>query len=1078
MSLTRVAIYRPVAIVMLFLALAAMGIVAYTRLPVSRLPNISFPTVRVSIGYPGAAPEDVEALVTRPIEDAVVGVNGIDTIESTSIEGSSSVQVNFVEGTDVNQAAIDVSRKVDQARRLLPTDATDPAIFKADVNAFPVMNIAVYSDRLNLQDLYQVVTDQVQPLIQNVNGVAAVSIVGGLQRQVQVRVDPVKLQSLGVSVTQVQNSLANENVALPGGPIRTSSQLFNTRTQALAQAPSDLNQIVINAGAAGAGANAANSAAGTLSTNTSNPVIATANGQPVRLSDVAEIIDTHAFQSNYQRFNGRDAVGLILTQQTGVNSIRISDDVRKTLHQLQESMGQSSGIQFQVVNDQAVFTRAAVDDVQRNLYIAVFLTATVLLLFLHTLRNTLMVLVAIPVSLVSTFFVMYVFGFNLDVMSLMALALLIGILVDDSIVVLENINRHLALGELPWEAALNGRSEIGLAAIAITFTDVVVYLPVAFMSGNIGQLFREFGLTIVAATLFSLLVSFTLTPMLASRLLKGESLEHITGNDPWSRFTRAWERGFDRLRTAYGHALAWSLSHRWLPVLVGFAMLGLVISFIPLHIVGTEFIPQEDDNQYTINIQMPVGTPVEATGRAMTDLETKVGAIPGVQTLFTSVGRGGFGSAQEQNGAIAVGLDDKSQRAALTDIINQTRRIGAGIPDMQLRTQVPSPLVGGGGSPVDLFITGSDFSVLNDLTNQVLAIVSGTPGAVEVRNTTLVPAPEYRAVIDRQKAADLGVTAQTVANTLRAAVQGIVASELRPEGQDQIDILLQLKGAETLSASQIGAIPILTSRGTIVRLDQVSTIVPSSSPGQIARFNRAREIEVQANVSGRAVGDVLRDVRAQTDQINLPIGYGIHITGQGSQLDVAFGALLAALSLSIVLMYMLMSALYESFIYPLAILFCLPVALVGAFLALLLVGSTINIFSLIGMIMLVGLVAKNAILLVDFTNTLRQRGLNRRDALLQAGPVRLRPILMTTMTMIFAMTPLALKIGSGAETRSPMAVVVLGGIITSTLLTLVMVPCAYTYLDDLQNLLLRRRAPVPAVRAELAAQPTVAGGEE
>jgi hydrophobic/amphiphilic exporter-1 (mainly G- bacteria), HAE1 family len=779
MGLTRVAIYRPVAITMLFLALAAMGLVAYTRLPVERLPNISFPVVRVTIAYPGAAPEDVESLVTKPIEDAVVGVNGIDIIESTSIEGNSSVQINFVEGTDVNQAAIDVSRKVDQARRNLPTDAGDPSINKADINAFPIMNIAVYSDQLGLQDLYQITTDQIQPLVQSVNGVADVNVVGGLQRQIQVRVDPIKLQTYGLSLQQVQNALANENIATPGGPVRTPTQLFNTRTQALAQTPADLSNIVVTSSGGG---NTGGTVA-TVTTNTSNPVVGSANGQPVKLGDIAQVIDTHAFQSSYQRFNGHDAVGLIITQQTGVNSIQVSDGVRKAVADLQESMGQSNGIKFQIVNDQAIFTRAAVDDVQRNLYLAVFLTATVLLLFLHTLRNTLMVLVAIPVSLVSTFFVMFVAGFNLDVMSLMALALLIGILVDDSIVVLENINRHLALGELPWEAALNGRSEIGLAAIAITFTDVVVYTPIAFMQGNIGQLFKEFGLTIVAATLFSLLVSFTLTPMLASRLLKGESLEHISGTNPWARFTRAWERGFERLRAGYRRLLGWSLDHRWLPVLVGFAMLGLVISFIPLHVVGTEFIPQEDDNLYNINIQMPVGTPVEATGRAMADLEAQVGAIPGVQTLFTSVGRGGFGGQQEQNGAIAVGLADKSQRAPLSAIISQTRRIGFTIPDMQLRTQVPSPLIGGGGSPIDVVITGQDFNVLNDLTNQVLAIVNNTPGAVEVRNTTLIPAPEYRAVIDRQKAGDLGVTAQTIANTLRAGVQGNTASEFRVEGQ-------------------------------------------------------------------------------------------------------------------------------------------------------------------------------------------------------------------------------------------------------------------------------------------------------
>ena len=1072
MGLTRVAIYRPVAIVMLFAALAAMGVVAYTHLPIDRLPRISFPFVRISVSYPGAAPEDVESLVTKVIEDAVVGVNGINNITSTSVEGNSNVGISFVEGTDVNQAAIDVARKVDQARRLLPTDASDPSIFKADVNAFPVMNIAVSSERLGLQDLYQVVTEEIQPLLQSVNGVADVNVVGGLKRQIQVRVDPVKLQSYGLSLTQVQNALAQQNVALPGGPIRTGKQVFNTRTQALAQKPDDLRSMVVNTQNVGGAAPAANAQVGTA-----------ANGAPVFLSDVADVIDGNAFQSSYQRFNGRDAVGLVITQQTGVNSIQVSDDIRRTLDQIQASMGARNGIEFQVVNDQAIFTRAAVEDVQRNLYLAVFLTATVLLLFLHTVRNTLMVLVAIPTSLVSTFFVMYLLGFNLDVMSLMALALLIGILVDDSIVVLENINRHLGMGEPPWEAAMNGRSEIGLAAIAITFTDVVVYAPVAFMSGNIGQLFKEFGLTIVAATLFSLLVSFTLTPMLASRLLKREALEHIEGNNPWARFTRAWERNFSRLAGAYRRLLGWTLDRRWLPVVVGFATLALVISFIPLRIVGQEFIPQEDDNLFSINVQMPVGTAVEETGRVMADVENRLRAMPEVDSLFTAVGRGGFAGQQEQNGQISVQLVDKSRRSAsLSDIIGQVRRIGATLPDVQLRTQVPSPLLGGPGAPVNVVMTGQDYGVLQQITDQVLEIVRNTPGAVEVRTSQLVPSPEYRAIVDRQKAGDQGVTAQTIANTLRAAVQGVVASELRAEGQDQVDILLQLKGAENLTPAQIGAIPLVTNRGTIVRLDQVAQIVPSTSPGQIQRFNRAREVEVQGSVSGRPLGEVLRDVRAQTDQIALPVGYGIRIAGQGSQLDTAFGALIQALALSVVLMYMLMAALYESFIYPLAVVFCLPVALVGAFLGLLLTGNTINIFSMIGMIMLVGLVAKNAILLVDYTNTLRNRGLARRDALLQAGPTRLRPILMTTMTMVFAMIPLALKIGSGAETRSPMAVVVLGGIITSTLLTLVLVPCAYTYLDDFQQLLLRRRGKAPAVeRTQVVAPPKVAsmaGGEQ
>ncbi|HLG72453.1 MAG TPA: efflux RND transporter permease subunit [Chloroflexota bacterium] len=1098
MGLTRVALLRPVAITMLFLALAAMGIVAYTRLPVERFPTISFPVVTVSIGYPGAPPEDVEALVTKPVENAVVGVNGIDTISSNSNQGQSRVTIRFVEGYDVNLASIDIERKINTVRRRLPTTVTDPSINKADITAFPVMNIGITSSKLSPQDLAQIVNDQIQPLIQSINGVADATALGEVTRQINVRVDTDKLRAYGISLTQVQNALVNQNLALPAGPIRTNLQVFNTRTSALAQQPSDLNNIPVNTpagngatgavlGITGSTTNPTSSASSLAVSGAGNIVNGSTNNQVVYIKDVADVLDTTAFRTSYLRLNtrgpdgkmapeGTAAVGMSITAQAGVNGIQMADDIRKTLNEIQSSaLGQSNGIVFAINSDQAIFTRAAVDDVQRNLYLAILLTAMVLMLFLHTFRNTLMVLVAIPTSLVSTFFIMFLLGFSLDTMSLMALALLIGILVDDSIVVLENINRHLALGEKPWDAALNGRSEIGLAAIAITMTDVVVYTPVAFMAGNIGQLFREFGLTIVAATLFSLLVSFTLTPMLASRLLKGESLEHISGNGLWARFTRAWEGGFHKMSEKYRGLLGHALNLRWLPVLVGFAMLGLVISFVPLHVVGTEFVPQEDDGLFSVGIQMPVGYPIEATDAATKQVEAALAKMPEVNSIYAQVG-GGNG---EQSSNIAVGLVDKSQRKrSVFDLVAEMRRIGATIPGMQLRTQVPSPLIGGGGAPVDLFIGGNDFGQLQAITNQVLQIVNSTPGTTEVRTSKIAPAPEFRAVVDRKKAADQGVTASTIANTVATAVQGLIVSEFQPEGQDQVDINLQLKGAETMTPDQLSAIPILTTKGTVVRLDQVANIVRTTSPSQIQRFNRQRDVEVQANVNGRAVGDVLREILQKTDQLQLPVGYTITVQGQGSQLDKAFAALTQALALSIVLMYMLMAALYESFIYPLAVIFCLPVALVGAFLGLIAVGDTINIFSMIGMIMLMGLVAKNAILLVDYTNTLRRRGMSRRDALIEAGPTRLRPILMTTMVLVFAMIPLALKLGDGAESRSPMAIVVLGGMITSTLLTLVMVPCVYTYLDDFQNFLMRRGRRVRAVAPQKTPPPVMAGASE
>ncbi|HEY3118482.1 MAG TPA: efflux RND transporter permease subunit, partial [Chloroflexota bacterium] len=566
---------RPVAITMLFLALAFMGVVAYTRLPVQRFPNTSFPTIRVTVSYPGASPEDVETLVTKVIEDAVVGIGGIDRITSDSNQGSSNVQLSFAEGADINVALAEVSRKVSAIRRKLPTGAGDPSIVKGDPSDFPIMNISISADNLDLPTLTDLVSQQIQPTLQSVDGVADVNLVGGANRQIQVRVDPVKLAAYGVSLSQVQTAIASQNVGLPGGQVRTTTEVLNTRTQALAQQPAELANIVINTPTGGGNA-------------------ATAV-QPVHLKEVADVLDTTTFQRSFQRLNGNTSVGLIITKQSGANEIKVAEAVRQAIRKIETSMGRS-GLHFEIVNDTSRFTTAALDDVQRDLYLAMLITGLVLLLFLHTLRNTGMVLVAIPTSLLTTFLIMFFLGFSLDIMSLMALALLIGILVDDSIVVLENINRHLGLGKSPWQAAIDGRSEIGLAAIAITATDVVVYTPVAFMAGNIGQLFREFGLAIVAATVLSLLVSFTLTPMLASRLLKEEALEHIKGRGPWAVITRAWEAGFARLRQAYWRLIGAALNVRWLPVLLGAGSVGLAIAFIPLHVLGTEFVPAEDDN--------------------------------------------------------------------------------------------------------------------------------------------------------------------------------------------------------------------------------------------------------------------------------------------------------------------------------------------------------------------------------------------------------------------------------------------------------------------------------------------------
>ncbi len=922
------------------------------------------------------------------------------------------------------------------------------------------MNVALTGQR-SQAELYDLATNVVQPKLLAILGVADVAVVGGLNQEVQVKLNYAQLEAYGITVQDVTNALARENAGSPAGILEAGRSNVTIRSYGDFQTIDQLK----------------------------NLIVATTPNGTVFLHDVADVSLGYKPVTRLQRFNGQPALGLIVTKQSDANALQVADRVRATLASLRRQGEIPPDVNLIVTNDTSRFTRAALDAVQNDLILAILLTAAVLLLFLHTWRNTLIVILAIPTSLVSTFLVMYALGFNLDTISLMALALMIGILVDDSIVVLENIHRHLHLGEEPITAALNGRSEIGLAAIAITLTDVVVYVPVAFMQGNLGKLFREYGLTIAAATLFSLFVSFTLTPMLASRWLSArrEGAPPPTGivggvARLWDRFTNAWEAGFDALRRRYGHILDWGLSHRPVVVLIGFLALGAAYAFIPTHLLSTEYSPQEDDSQFTVSIQLPPGTTLEATDAAVQQMEAGLRRIPEVRTIFTSVGvgGGGFGGSQTNEASIAVELVDKTQRArTVFQIISQVRQIGATIPDASVSASVQSPLQGGFGG-VQIRVFGSDLNELVQVANQVAAVARTVNGVAGVRNAGVAEVPELRVMLDRDKMARLGVSTSSVSSTLRTLVSGTVVTEFRPENQDQLDVTVIGADADRNSINNLLQVPIPVNGGGSVPLSQVATLVPMSAPSQINRTDRQRVIGLSAITTDRPVGDIVQDLNAALAKTALPPGYYVTLAGQAQQLNDAFNALVQALSLSVLLMYMLLVALYESWTQPLAVLFSLPVALVGAFAGLVISGNTLNVFSMIGMIMLLGLVAKNAILLVDYTNTLRQRGLPRRQALVEAGPVRLRPILMTTCTILFAMLPLVLKFEPGAESRAPMAAVVMGGVFSSMLLTLVFVPVMYTYLDDAGELLNRifgsgrRREKAPS--AAETGVPAIAGG--
>jgi len=1072
MWLTRLAVVRPLTVLMGLLGLVIMGGVSYTFLKIDRLPPISIPFVSVSMAYTGATAQDVELLITQPIENAVSGMSGVYSLTSTSSEGNANVNVQLIDGTDATQASLEVERRVNAIRSRLPADASDPRVNKADPSAQPIMGVALTG--ADPDQLFQVANDQFVPALTSVPGVAAINLSGGQQIEIQVKVDYSKLAAYGITLAQVTTAMTGANVDAPVGSINQGVSTLNVRSLGSFQTIDDLSNLVVSQ---------------------------TTSGGPILLRDLSTVQLGYKLRTQLLRLNGADAVGMQIVKQSDANALQVADDVRVALAKLQKLL--PAGAQVVITNDNSVFTRASLDAIQHDLLLSVLLVGGVMMLFLHAWRHTVIVLLAIPTSLVSTFLVMYMLGFSLNIMSLMALALMIGILVDDSIVVLENIHRHLHLGENPHQAALTGRGEIGMAAIAITMADVVVYTPLAFISGILGQLFRQYGLTVVAATLFSLLISFTLTPMLASRWLRLSEAQQAS-RSPGARFGRWWDDHFEALGRMVGRTVPYAIRGRWLIVLVSLAMVAGAVSLVPLGFIGSEYAPQEDDNMFSVNLNSPPGTSLDAIDAASKQMEAVLTAMPEVQYVFNQVsggGGGGFGRGGAR-ASLDVQVYPKSQRSrSVFEILDAARAAGKRIPGVQVSGNVPSPLGGGGGfggggtASVSVQLAGPDLPTLNQVGDQVIATMSTIPGIVDVQNSSNAGNPELQVKLDRGRMAQLNVSSQSVATALRTAVSGSVVTPFRPVGSTQLDVTLVASDADRFDINKLATLPVGTGAAagggtgtpstttsttpTIVTLGQIATLSYGTGPTQIQRVDRNRTMTLTGTAQGRPIGDVARDVTsAMNTQTSLPAGYSYQLRGGVQQLNNAFGTLGQAMVLSVILEYMLLVALYESWFYPITLILGVPLGIVGALLGLWATGNTLNIFSIIGLIMAVGLVVKTGILLVDFTNTLRKRGMGRTEALAEAASVRLRPILMTTATMIFGMLPLALKLEPGAESRAPMAVVVIGGLLSSTFLAIFVTPALYTLLDDLQSLIFRSPRSVVPVPSTRVASPLKAGSFE
>lgn len=1037
MKLTQFSLRNPLVVGLLAVALVCFGLYSFLSLGVGITPNVSFPLAVVSTTYAGADPVSVETQVTKPIEDAVATLQNVDTITSTSSQGQSTVSIQFTASADSKLVSVDVERVINSIRSKLPADADAPAITKVEISAFPVLTVALSGPQSPLA-LQQVATDTVQRAFEAVPGVQSVAVSGGATREIHVLLDMHKLQAYGLGINTVQQALQNEQVQIPAGLLPAQGKDVSVLLNALVQQPAQLGQIII-----------ANTSSG-----------------PIHLSDVATIEDSVKAEDVINRVNGVPAVAIVATKAVNANTIAVSQGVRQVIAQLAPTLPQ--GMHIVVVADAATYTQQSFNTIRKTLAEAILFTGIILLLFLHTWRSTLIVLVAIPTSLFTTFGLMNILGLGLDLFSMLALTLSVGILVDDSIVILENIFRHLGLREPPVVAALNGRSEIGLAAITITSVDVAVYLPIALLPGIAGDFIRPFAVVIACATLTSLAVSFTLTPLLASRFLTLEqALQH--GSGPMASFGRRWDQGFDVLARSYRRLLGGVLQRKFLFlrmrwVVIIFGLLTFLVGLaLPLtgHI-GLDIFPSGDESEIDVTLTMPPATSLAATSAVVAQMEAKLRQAPAVREVYTNTGSasGGFTTASGNTSRLTILLVPSTQRrqSAAAIAVQLRQVLDPRIAGAQLDVSLPNAFGFGGfgGQPIQVSVRGPNPTVLNTLVDQVTAVVQGVAGAVNVNNSNQDVQPEDVIQVDRNRAADLGVTAQAAGSVLRTAIGGTVVAEYRRPGQDDVDIRLMTNSAFVATPANLGTLPLLSSNGSIVQLGQVATVVSSTAPTVISHYDRERSVTINASASGRLVGDVQTDVQNRLAKVPLPSGYSITYGGQAQMGASAFSDIFKALGIGVVLIYLLMAMLFGSLTLPLAVLMSLPLAVVGALGAMAITGTPFTLFSLLGFAVLLGLVGKNAILLVDYTDTLRRRGYSRTEALLEAGPTRLRPIIMTTMSIVVALAPLVLGFEAGSELLKAAAVVLIGGLVTSTLLTLVFVPAMYTVFDDSQEFVLRR----------------------
>lgn len=1027
MWLTRISVKNPYFATVLMLALVVLGSFAWHSLPVEEFPDIRFPVAVVITQYTGASPSVVESEVSRPVEEAVNTINGVKHIRSYSMQGMSYVVVEFDLATDPTAALQDVRDRVGSIQGQFRREISAPSVSQFNPNDQALMSLTLNSSVTSQRTLTTWVDQSLKKRLQTVPGVGEVKLIGGLKREIRINLDPYRLESLSLSVPDVSEAIQAANRDFPAGTVSAANNELAVRITGKLKTPEDFSKLVVGY----------------------------RQNSPITLSDVATVADAESEQDSVALIDGQPGVGLDIRASRGANVVQVANGVRQVLQDMKSQM--PAGTQVHYTADKSESIKQSLANVQATLMEGALLTVLIVFLFLGSWRSTVITGLTLPVALIGTLFAVQACGFTLNLMTLMALSLSIGLLIDDAIVVRENIVRHVGLGKNHYQAALDGTNEIGLAVLATTLTIVAVFLPVGFMGGVIGKFFHQFGLTVTVAVLISMLVSFTLDPMLSS--IWPDPHQHgARHRGPLGRLLDRFEQSLDWLGLRYEQLLHWSLLHR--KTVVSVALLLTVGSFALVPVIGGEFMPKQDKGRFMVSFKTEAGSTLEYTTGKARALEHALRQIREVKSVGISTGNGNFGSSSSE-GALRVDVGGKDSRErSLFSIMDQARQLSAQIAGVEIQSVQELDQNGNQGQPVNVALRGNNLESLQRAADLVSARLNRIPGVSDVKSSLANADPAVNIEVKRDAAATLGIDLNRVGQTLSTMLAGNVVTTWEAPDGENYDVRLQvpknLRHSELLDVLTVAGNRSPSGQSSMVPLSTVTKLSAGKNPREIDRVDLQREIAITANISGRDAGSVFADIDQMTKKLQLPEGVRVSQEGDQQDMQESFSFALQALAMGVIFIYMILAAQFRSFTLPVTIMLALPLAFVGVFVALFLWGSTLNMFSVIGIVMLMGLAAKNGILLVDFINQARREGMERSAAIVEAGRVRLRPIVMTSLAMIFGMLPLALSTGDGSETQRPMAHAIIGGLVTSTLLTLIVVPVAYTYLDGLRHWVRRK----------------------